>query len=89
MTVHMRVDQHLFALAQRVRAYDGVTTNLQDNVLNIAELGGGRVERISCAPYGRDGGRLWLFASDRTAIAPVESPDAPLMIVRRLRERRS
>lgn len=84
-----QVDQYLYVLAQRLRAYDGVTADLKDNVLHIAPLGGGRTLQVTCARRADDGGRLWLWDSERRPVAPASSPDAPLLVVRRLRERQS
>lgn len=82
---HMQADQYLYALAQTLRSYDGVTTTLQGNVLHIAEIGGGRTEQIKCVPRRDDGGRLWLWNSARQPVAPAGHPDAPLVVVRWLR----
>lgn len=84
-----QVDQYLYALAQRLRAYDGVAADLKDTVLHVAPLGGGRTEQVRCVARTDDGGRLWLWDSARRPIAPASSPDAPLLVVRRLRERQS
>lgn len=83
------VGELMYSLAQRVRAYDGVTVHLRDSVLHVAPLGGGRTLQVTCARRADDGGRLWLWDSERRPVAPASSPDAPLLVVRRLRERQS
>ena len=82
---HRQRDECLYSLGQRLRAYDGVTAEMRDDRLEVAELPTGRRLRVACVPRESDGGRLWL-SSDRTPIAPAGSPDAPLLVVRRLRE---
>jgi hypothetical protein len=85
MTLQQSAYEHLYALGQQVGAYDALTTDLRDNVLHVAYLGGGRVEQVTCVPRGDDGGRLWFWDAQRRPIAPAGSPDAPLEIARRLR----
>lgn len=86
MTAHMQAHEHLFALAQTIAAYDGVTTNLHDNILHVALVTGGRTEQVRCAPRLDDGGRLWLWDSRRQPIALAGEPDAPLRVTRLVRE---
>lgn len=82
---HRQRDEYLYSLGQRLRAYDGVTAEMRDDRLEVAELATGRRLRVACVPRESDGGRLWL-SSGRIPIAPAGSPDAPLLVVRRLRE---
>lgn len=84
---HMQIHEHLYALGQTVGAYEGVTTSLKDSTLYVALITGGRAERVTCAPRPDDGNRLYFWDSLREPVAPVGSPDAPLEVVRRLRER--
>lgn len=85
-THHMTAHQLLYALDHAVARYDGVTSDLRDNVLHVALTSGGRVEQVRCAPYPADGGRLWFWDSRRVQIAPAGHPDAAAEVVRRLRE---
>ena len=85
-TTHRQRDEYLYALGQRLRAYDGVTAEMRDDRLEMAELATGRRLRVACVPRESDGGRLWLWDSARRPIAPAGSPDAALLVVRRLRE---
>lgn len=85
-TPYLQVHEHLFALSQTLSSYDALTCDLRDNVLHVAHLGGGRTEQVTCAPRPDAGGELWLWDSRRQPIAPAGSPDAPLEVVRRLRD---
>ena len=84
----MKADAQLFSLAQALRGWDGVTTELRDNRLEVNRQQGDRLrsDTITCSPRPSDGDHLWFWNSNRDPISEADKiPDAAMHIAKSLK----
>jgi hypothetical protein len=87
-THHMTADAQLYCLAQTLRSYDGITTEMRDNKLHVAWQQGdrSRSDTITCSPRPSDFDHLWFWDSQRRPIREADMvPDAAMHIAGTLR----